>query len=177
MASLNNLYDNRTRECEAALQKAYEIRVHDLPQSIELTYQANIIALQLKNESLHARSLSQLGLLLMIQGDFEKAITYSEEALKYFEKCNDLKGQADAKYNIASVHYKTDDFYLGLKFLLDCLYSYRQLKDHYSESRVLKSMGTIYEYFGDQSKAIESYLKAVEAGQLAKDPNLESNAY
>jgi signal transduction histidine kinase len=177
MSKLNNLYDNRTRECESLLEKAYQIRVNDLTQSIDLTYNANTIALQLKNENLHARALSQLGLLLMVQGDFDKALTYSEEALKHFEKSNDIKGQADAKYNIASVHYKTDDFYLGLKYLLECLFSYRQLKDHYSESRVLKSMGTIYEYFGDQSKAIESYLKSVEAGQLANDPNLESNAY
>jgi signal transduction histidine kinase len=177
MGKLNSLYDSRVRECEELLQKAYDIRVNDLPHSITLTHQADVIALQLKNENLHARALSQLGLLLMIRGDFEKAVASSEEALKFFEKINDMKGQADAKYNIASVHYKTDDFYLGLKFLLDCLYSYRLLKDHYNESRVLKSMGTIYEYFGDQSKAIESYLKAVEAGQLANDPNLESNAY
>jgi signal transduction histidine kinase len=177
MPKLNSLYDNRTRECEDLLQKAYEVRVNDVAQSIDLTYQANTIALQLKNETLHARALSQLGLLLMVQGDFEKAVSYSEEALKHFEKSNDIKGQADAKYNIAGVHYKTDNFYLGLKYLLECLFCYRQLKDHYSESRVLKSMGTIYEYFGDQSKAIESYLKSVESGQLANDPNLESNAY
>jgi signal transduction histidine kinase len=177
MGKLNSLYDSKTRECEELLQKAYDIRVNDLPHSFTLTHQADVIALQLKNENLHARALSQLGLLLMIQGDFEKAVTTSEEALKFFEKTNDLKGQADAKYNIAGVHYKTDDFYLGLKYLLDCLYSYKQLKDHYNESRVLKSIGTIYEYFGDQSRAIESYLKAVEAGQLANDPNLESNAY
>jgi signal transduction histidine kinase len=173
----DNRYDTVTKEGEDLLLKAYEARVADLALSVSLTHRAKSLALQIKNERLYARSLSQLGLLLMVQGDFEKAITFSEEALKYFDKIGDLKGQADAKYNIAGVHYKTDNFHLGLQYLLDCLYCYRQLHDHYSESRVLKSMGTIYEYFGDQSKAIESYLKAVDAGQLANDPNLESNAY
>jgi signal transduction histidine kinase len=173
----DNRYDALTREGEDLLLKAYEARVTDLGFSLSLTHRAKSIGLQIKNERLYARALSQLGLLLMVQGDFEKAITFSEEALKYFDKVGDLKGQADAKYNIAGVHYKTDNFHLGLQYLLDCLHSYRQLDDRYNESRVLKSMGTIYEYFGDQTKAIESYLKAVEAGQLANDPNLESNAY
>jgi signal transduction histidine kinase len=177
MVHPHNLYDTLTKEGEDLLSKAFEVRVADLALSVTLTHRAKSLALQIKNERLYARALSQLGLLLMVQGDFEKAITFSEDALKYFDKVGDLKGQADAKYNIAGVHYKTDNFHLGLQYLLDCLYSYRQLNDHYNESRVLKSMGTIYEYFGDQSKAIESYLKAVEAGQLANDPNLESNAY
>ncbi|HTJ49553.1 MAG TPA: tetratricopeptide repeat-containing sensor histidine kinase, partial [Cyclobacteriaceae bacterium] len=61
--------------------------------------------------------------------------------------------------------------------LLDCLFIYRQLQDHYNEARVLKSMGTIYEYFGDQHSAIESYLRSVHLSKLINDSNLESNAY
>ena len=165
------------QEIDALLKRAYDLRINDLDTSVQLTKQAFNSAKKMENLSLLAQAQSQLGLLSMVQGEFQKALDFSEEALLYFEKTNDLKGIADAKYNIAGVHYKSDNFHLGLQYLLDCLYIYRQLNDYYNESRVLKSMGTIYEYFGDQNNAIDTYLKSVEIGQRANDPNLESNAY
>lgn len=113
----------------------------------------------------------------MVLGEFEKAKLLSTEALAYFETVQDVKGIADSQYTIAGVHYKTEHFHLGMESLLDCLHLYRKLNDHYNEARVLKSMGTIYEYFGDQENAIRAYLRSIEAGRLANDPNLESNAY
>lgn len=162
---------------EDLLRKAYEIRVNNISLAFDLTAQAVDLSRQLNNAALEARAKSQLGLLCMIQGEFQKALTYSEESLFYFKKVNDLKGIADAQYNIAGVYYKTDNYYLGLHYLLDCLSIYRTLKDLHNEARVLKSMGTIYEYLGDLDNAVDSYLKCIEIGQRAKDPNLESNAY
>jgi signal transduction histidine kinase len=159
------------------LKKAYAIRINDLTSSITLAEEALAIGEQANNHALIAHSRSQLGLFHMVLGQFEKATEFSLQALEYFESARDLKGIADARYTIASVHYKTDNFHLGLENLAECLHLYRKLSDPYNEARVLKSMGTIYEYFGDQENAISAYLGAIDAGQLAKDPNLESNAY
>jgi len=167
----------RANDIQALLKKGYETRVHNISLAVDLTTQALRLSDDLNDDALIAAAKSQLGLFCMIQGEFQNAITYSEESLRYFKKVNDQKGIADAQYNIAGVHYKTDDYYLGLHYLLDCLSIYRALGDLYSEARVLKSMGTIYEYLGDLDNAVESYLKCVEAGRAAKDPNLESNAY
>lgn len=167
----------REREIQALLKKGYDVRVNNISRAIELTTQALNLSKTLHDAGLIAAAKSQLGLFCMIQGEFQNAIAYSEESLQYFKKINDQKGIADAQYNIAGVLYKTDDYYLGLHYLLDCLSIYRTLGDLYSEARVLKSMGTIYEYLGDLDNAVESYLKCVEAGRAAKDPNLESNAY
>lgn len=166
-------------ELEAAelMRKGYEIRVNDVSLSLELTYKSLAIAATLEHGNLQASARSQLGLLKMIQGEFDEALTLSHEALAYFEKSDDSRGIANAKYNIAGVHYKTDNYHLGLQYLLDCLWIYKELHDRHNEARVLKSMGTIYEYFGDMDNAIESYLKAIELGRLINDPNLESNAY
>lgn len=165
------------QEAEDFLKKAHEIRVNNITGALDLTNRAIDIAQHLNDAGLTARAKSQLGLLYMIQGEFQKALSYSEESLLYFKKENDSKGIADAQYNIAGVYYKTDNYYLGLHYLLDCLSIYRNLKDLYNEARVLKSMGTIYEYLGDLDNAVDSYLKCIDVGQLAKDPNLESNAY
>jgi signal transduction histidine kinase len=164
-------------EATSLLRRAFKLRVNDPTESITITQQALQLAKDHDLNEVIAKAKSQLGLLYMIQGDFENALTISTEALAHFERTQDSKGIADAKYNIASVHYKTDNYHLGLQYLLDCLRIYRQLNDPYNEARVLKSMGTVYEYFGDTENAIETYLKCIEAGRRANDPNLESNAY
>ena len=101
----------------------------------------------------------------------------SEEALRYFGELNDERGIADAKYNIAGIYYKTDNFHLGLVYLVDCLTIYRKFNDYHNQARTLKSLGTIYEYFGDQKKAVQSYEDAIAAAKIVSDLNLESNAY
>jgi signal transduction histidine kinase len=159
------------------LKKAYALRINDLEASIDLARQAEALGREINNEELVAQAKNHLGLFYMVIGQFEESKICSQEALSFFEKTNDLKGIADAKYSIAGVYYKTDHYHHGLDVLLDCLYIYRTLNDSYNESRVLKSMGTIYEYFGDQENAINAYLTSIQAGRVANDPNLESNAY
>ncbi|MFZ6011006.1 MAG: tetratricopeptide repeat protein [Bacteroidota bacterium] len=170
-------HDISLLDAKGLLKKAFEVRVSNLELSIELANQALSTGQQIKNSQLIAEAKNHLGLFYMVLGKFKRALHYAEEALDYYEGMSDLRGIADAKYTIAGVHYKTDNFHVGLEFLLDCLFIYRKLGDSYNEARVLKSMGTIYEYFGDLDNAIESYLRSVEAGQTAQDPNLESNAY
>jgi signal transduction histidine kinase len=165
------------QEVKELLDKAYAARVNAPDNSIALAKRALAVAHDIRNEEMVARANSDLGLFHMIIGKFEDAKRYSLTALEYFEPIGNLKGIADAKYTIAGVHYKTDDYHIGLEYLLDCLNIYRQLNDSYNEARVLKSMGTIYEYFGDQENAIRAYLRSIEAGRVANDPNLESNAY
>jgi hypothetical protein len=113
----------------------------------------------------------------MILGEYDDSISLAKRAINYFEELDDQVGIADAKYNIAGAYYKTDDFHLGLSHLLDCLLIYKTHEDHHNQSRVLKSIGTIYEYFGDEKKAVESYEEAIRAGEIANDLNLQSNAF
>ncbi|MDH5610521.1 MAG: tetratricopeptide repeat protein, partial [Cyclobacteriaceae bacterium] len=159
------------------LKKAYELRINDVKKSFLLTEQALQVSQENKNESFTAQSLCQLSLLNMIIGDYETCQVQAEKAIDIFKKQGDEKGVADAKYNLAGIYYKTDKFHLGLTYLLDCQSIYKKLGDHHNMSRTLKSMGTIYEYFGDENSAIRSYGDAIDAAIQAHDPNLESNAY
>lgn len=163
-------------EIDSLLNQAYDARINNLGNSVDLANRAIQMSEGI-HPYLHARALNQLALFYMIKGKSEQALELSKKALDFFEEIKDVKGIADAKYNIASVHYKTDNYHLGLQHMLDCLQLYRQLQDWHNEARVLKSMGTIYEYFGDQTNAVDSYVKCIEAAEKVKDLNQISNAY
>lgn len=123
------------------------------------------------------KCLNHLSLFHMIIGDFDLAVNMAKEAIDYFEESNDEKGIADAKYTIAGVLYKTNDFHQGLNYLIDCLATYKKNEDYHNMARVQKSMGTIYEYFGDIKSAKQSYEEAIQSGKIANDLNLQSNVF
>lgn len=159
------------------LQHAYSIRGNDLKESIRIAEDALTQSRIREDIALQAKCLSHLSLFYMIKGEYPRSIAMAEEALGYFKELKDEKGIADVKYNIAGVYYKTDNFHLGLVNLIDCLGTYRALNDYHNQSRVQKSLGTIYEYFGDQKNAIKAYEAAIEAARWAGDLGLESNGY
>ncbi|RKR81220.1 signal transduction histidine kinase [Mucilaginibacter gracilis] len=169
--------DENNEQIVLLLDKAYAYRTSDLNQSKKLANEALALSKKTKNNIFIGKSLSQLALYAMIQGEYESSMAMSEQAIKYFEELNDEKGIADAKYNIAGVYYKTDNFHLGLVYLIDCLGTYRKFNDYHNQARVEKSLGTIYEYFGDQKNAIKSYEDSIESSKKAIDISLESNAY
>lgn len=159
------------------LEEAYAGRGHDLNLSIELANKALAMSRQINNIDLIGKSLTRLSLFYMIQSEYTRSVSMAEEAIKYFEELGDERGIADARYSIASNYYKTDNYHLGLIYLINCLTTYRKFNDYHNQSRAQKSLGAIYEYFGDQKNAIKSYEGAIEAARLAKDLSLESNAY
>ena len=164
------------QEIDGLLAKAYEVRIHNPVYSIELASRA--VELTRNGDALlHSKALSQLGLFYMIRGEFQHALDISQRALSHFEEIQDLKGVAQAKYNIGSVYYKTDNFHIGLQYLLDSLKIFRDLGDKQDEARVLKAIGTIYEYFGDQENAIDHYQQCIVVAQEVNDLNQVSNAY
>ncbi|MCX6351944.1 MAG: ATP-binding protein [Bacteroidetes bacterium] len=161
----------------ALLEEAYKSRVRDLKQSTELGKQALALSVEFDDKALIGKSLNLLSLFSMIMGDHQHSMEMAQEAIVYFEELGDEKGIADAKYNIASINYKTDNYHLGLVNLIDCITIYRKFHDYHNISKSQKSLGTIYEYFGDQNNAVKSYEGAIEAAKIAGDLNLESNAY
>lgn len=158
------------------LEEAYQTRSNNLDKSIELATEALEKSKLASDKALIGKSLNQLALFKMIRADYNDSIAMSEEAIAYFGELKDEKGVADAKYNIAGVLYKTDKLHSGLVHLIDCLKTYRKFNDFHQQARVLKAIGTIYEYFGDDQKALDTYLASVEAARKVENLNLESNA-
>lgn len=159
-----------------SLATAYELRKRDIDQSIELTSTALDLSSEIDDKALIGACLNQLALFSMIRSDHDKSIVLSKEAIKIFEELKDDKGIANAKYNIASVYYKTDNLHSGLMNLIDCLEVYTRFEDHHNKSRVLKALGTIYEHFGDEARAIKAYKESILSSRIVNEKNLESNA-
>ncbi len=166
-----------TKEIEYLLEHAYSLRVSNLAESLELAEKALNLSKDSNNKGLIAKSLSSLSLFHMIKGEYDKTLLQANNAITYFEELGDELGIANAKYNIAGVYYKTDNFHLGLVYLLDCLQIFKKFDDQHNLARTLKSMGTIYDFFGDTNNSISTYESAIEAAQKAKDLNLESNVF
>lgn len=169
--------ENVRNEILSLLEDAYTGRVNNLKRSINLADKALKLSRQSNDVALEGKSLNQLSLYLMIQGSHKKSQEVAEDAIRCFTILNDELGIAEAKYNIAGIYYKTDNFHLGLMNLVDCLAIYKKHNDYHFQSKVHKSLGTIYEYFGDEKNALKSYEAAIDAAKKAKDRNLESNAF
>lgn len=159
------------------LDDAYEQRVKDLPSSIVLTEKALALSRQYNLDILTANSLSKLALFKMILGENEKSLELSQEAITIFKDLEDERGVAGVQYTIAGIYYKTNNFHLGMVYLLDCLIIFKKFEDFHNESRTQKTLGTIYEIFGDETNARSCYEAAVSAAIKGENKNLESNAY
>lgn len=159
------------------LDEANKARVSRLDYSIELAKKVLSSCNNSELDDIKAKALSQLSLYHMIIGDNENALEYAQKSMELFEALNDEKGIADAKYSIAGVYYKTDNYHIGLVFLIDALNIYKKFNDYYNISRCEKSLGTVYEYSDDQSSAVQAYENAITAAKKIGDLNLESNAY
>ena len=120
------------------LEEAYAGRGHDLNLSIELANKALAMSRQINDINLIGKSLTRLSLFYMIQSEYTRSVNMAEEAIKYFEELGDEKGIADARYSIASNYYKTDNYHLGLIYLINCLTTYRKFNDYHNQSRPQK---------------------------------------
>ncbi|MEP0265616.1 tetratricopeptide repeat protein [Dokdonia sp.] len=172
-----NKNPDHTSEVLQLLETAYEQRGVNMHYSIQLAQSALEKSRALNNASLIGKSLSRLALFHMISAENQIAIEMSEEAIEHFRKDNDELGIANAKYNIAGVYYKTNNYHLGMFHLIDCLTIFRKHNDKHNESRTQKTLGTIYEVLGDQLNAIKAYESAIQCAIDVKDRNLESNVY
>ncbi len=172
-----NAITGQEQEVLDILDRAYDCRGHDLKSSIALSYVGLEKSRNVNCNILIAKCLSKLSLFYMISADNERAISMAEEAINYFKLENDELGVAGAKYSIAGVYYKTNNYHLGMFHLIDCLTIFKKYGDYHNESKTHKSLGTIYEVLGDQTNAISAYGNAIKCAKKLKDLNLESNVY
>lgn len=159
------------------LDSAYSGRINNVKLSLQQGLQALALCREINDVNLLGKSLNHVALFYMILGENQLSLNSSNEAISCFTDLKDELGIADAKFNIGSVYYKTDNYHSGLINLVDCLGTYRKYKDPHKLARVLKSLGAIYEFFGDEKNALTSYQHTIEAAREAGDQNLESNAY
>lgn len=166
---------NQKKKVNSILERAYAGRISNLYNSIDLAKDALKISETIGDKFLMGESLNQLSLYYMINSDFDNSNECSKRAIVCFKEINNEKGIADAKYNIGSVLYKTDNYHGGLVYLLEAQRIYKKYDDLSKLSKVEKAVGTIYEYIGDLDNAFTSYISAIRTARKISNLNLESN--
>jgi signal transduction histidine kinase len=161
----------------AILDESYTCRINNLEQSIALATSALELCIDSSFDDLKAKCFSRISLYYMITGKYDESYNLSQKCITLFEKLNDDKGIADVKYNMAGFYYKTNNFQMGVVYLIDALIIYKKHNDHHNISRCEKSLGTVYAFMGDDQKAIQSHKNAIKAAKKVNDLKLESNAY
>ena len=164
------------QQVERLLKEAMHERYADVARAVEVATEALTQASQAEDAYWVHRARCDLSLFYMIQSNYVQALAHGQAAKDYFTKHLDLEGLSSTLYNLGSVYYKTDEYHLGLKYLLDCLEILNKLRDEIGQSRVLKAIGTIYEYFGDLEAAEEAYYRSISLSKRNHDVNGESNA-
>ncbi|WP_298318967.1 ATP-binding protein [uncultured Aquimarina sp.] len=159
------------------LDESFKLRVNNLKDSVKLATEALELSEKIQDERYIGKSLNMLSLYNMIRGKGSKALSFAERAIECFESLEDDRGIADAKYSIAGIHYKTNNYHLGMIYLIDALVIYQKHDDWHNQSRTQKSLGTIYEILGDENNAFEAYRIAIETAKKCNNKNLESNVY
>src|SRR5690349_7508213 len=123
-------------DIESLLDQAYASRGNDIHGSIQLADQGLRRCHDTRNHNGKAKAESLLGLFHLVKGEFETARQFSESALAYFTEQHDIKGIADANYNLASIYYRTKDYHKGIRILLECMKSYWSINDLHNQARL-----------------------------------------
>ena len=165
-----------TSTIDNQLQESLDHRVNNISLSIDNTKEALESSKKIGYLKGQAYAQTYLAFFYMIITKHQEAIPLLETASIYFNKENDKFGLAFTYNTYGSIHYKTDNYHLGLKYLLQSYELYKELKDVLNQSRTLKSIGSIYEFFKDYEKAKETYLKCISLSESINDYNGVSNA-
>ncbi|MFD2562056.1 tetratricopeptide repeat-containing hybrid sensor histidine kinase/response regulator [Aquimarina rubra] len=172
-----NKRDTTLSKIDYLLEQSFKLRVNNLEDSVKLATEALGLSEKILDNKYIGKSLNMLSLYSMIRGNGNEALSFAERAIQCFESLDDDRGVADAKYSIAGIHYKTNNYHLGMIYLIDALVIYQKYDDWHNQSRTQKSLGTIYEILGDENNASEAYRIAIETAKKCQNKNLESNVY
>ena len=169
--------DQSTKENILELVKnAYRTRIKDVHKSILIIEKARDISVNHDYEYGIDLSDAYMGFFQMVLGNFKVALELSKKVLDKFQEDHLKQEKSLVLYTIGSIYYKSDNFHLGLKHLLECLSLRRETGDRLGESQVLKAIGTIYEFFNDYESAEEVYERCFEVSRSIGDKLGESNA-
>lgn len=158
------------------LEKALQLRVSDVSLSIQSLKSALEKSIDIDYSKGKAYAHSYLAFLYMIVTKHEEAQPHIDSALDYFKETNDKYGLAFTYNTIGSIHYKTDNYHIGLKYLLQAYNLFKEINDIVNQSKTLKSIGSVYQFFNDYEKAEETYKLCISLSESINDLNGVSNA-
>ncbi|RMH69171.1 MAG: GAF domain-containing protein [Gemmatimonadetes bacterium] len=157
---------------------AYRSTVYLKLGRVEEARQAAERALELAGDDPPSRStaLNAYGILYDKLGDYEKTITYFQQALKLREESADVQRMA-ASYNNLGLLYTTRGEY---SYALDCYQRGSEILDRvgnfHGKANLLNNLGEIYFVQGDFESAEHGWLQSLSVGEKLSIPVIQAEA-
>ncbi|MTI41421.1 tetratricopeptide repeat protein [Fulvivirga lutimaris] len=124
-----------------------------------------------------ARSLAVMGGVYWGFGNYEQALLHYLDALKEYQKLDDLKGRSDCLNNIGEVYKKLGEYQNSLDYLKHALSLKEKLYGVGGSPLSNSNLGELYTLMGQYDSAEENYNIAIAGAQKLNDQRVLAYAY
>ena len=115
-------------------------------------------------------SLNKLGLELLIQGNIDESLKYSEKARDLSTELGYIKGKALSLKQIGNANYYKGNYLEVFDYWTQSLENYEILKDSVGISNILNNLGIAYSSQGGNAEAIDYLLRSLRIAEKLKNP-------
>lgn len=170
--SLRNISQNSNTpivKCQVLLDSAMIYGQTDIKKAISKANKVLIIAKEANNDSIIAMAETILGSNYTKLGDYSKALNYLLDALKYFEKSNNKKGEITTLKGIGDLLWYNGKFKQALEYYENAGNYAAQTHDTLNLISSYISKGAVYGNINQLDTAILLFEKGLELSIKAKD--------
>lgn len=105
--------------------------------------------------------LNSLGLVYLNQGQYDKALEYTQQALPINREVGNRAGEANSLNNVASIYIILGVYDKALEYLQQALPISREIGDAVGEAKLLSNLGLVYFNLGRYDQALEAAQQAI----------------
>jgi predicted ATPase/class 3 adenylate cyclase len=99
-----------------------------------------------------AEALYLSGMIPLQEGDYSEALSYFEESLRLYQKCDDKWGMAFARFFLGNIASERDEYDSALVWLKQSLDLFRELGDPWGMARSAQRLGELFLKQGSYEK-------------------------
>ncbi len=141
----------------------------DFRLSLELANQAQVLALELGDESNLAESLLNIARAKLRLADYQASELNIKKALAKFQQLGNESGKAVSLITLGNINGLQGQLPKALEYFLQALPMLQTLELQPQKIKCLYNIGNVYGLLGDYATALEYYLQAHKFAQLTND--------
>src|SRR6187431_588355 len=157
-------------------QRAWEVRVTDLPKSFELSQESVKLARTINYPKGLAEGLRSLGFSYVRFSKNDEAAPLLKESLSLFQSLNDLKGQAVIYEYLGIIERNWGNLGASLELLLKANELVPQIGSLEIELTCSYQLGVTYKHLGDHENALDYLYKTLSLAKKMNYPLMEAYA-
>lgn len=148
----------------------------DPAHSLELSKEALRLSITTGKNSLISHIYNNTGSANRIQGNYDKAISFHNNALENDRKRGNRAGEALSLNNLGNVYLKQGKYREAITNYERSLNIRQDLNDNDGVAVSLNNLGLVYKNQGDNDRALSYYQNALKIFEQAQDPVGRANA-